>query len=90
MALPSFFKLPNYKIFEYKPLYYDKKKEERKNRNIQIASELGVVDNLNYKPQIKGKIKHQISYKRQQSKISNFRLIILIFALLTLAYLLLF
>ena len=32
MALPRMFKLPNNSVFEYKPLYYDEKKEAMQER----------------------------------------------------------
>jgi hypothetical protein len=42
--LPSFIKLPRYKRFEYKPLYYNEAKEEMKNRYERIKDELNLSD----------------------------------------------
>ncbi len=84
--LPSMFKTPKPKHFDYKPLYYDEAKEEREKRHKRIRAESGG-----------GKYFSSFSIrhftltgdhpKGVASRIkSNIRLIIIIFALTALAY----
>lgn len=88
MGLPSFFKIPSHSIFDYKPLYYDERKEERERRNELIKQEMGInsTEMNEYKPQIKGQIRRQIAQNRRHRKSSNLRLIVIIAALTFLAY----
>ena len=73
--LPSMFKTPKPKQFDYKPLYYNEAKEKRKKRYKRIKAES------------EGK-KYFSSFSiRQSSRIkSNIRLIVIIIALAALAY----
>ena len=84
--LPSFFKLPKHKEFEFKPRYYDAHKEEFEKRIENTKNEisgkykLGIRNLYNKK---RGK------YSESQKKLSNFRIAIIIMILLFLAYILL-
>ena len=91
MALPRFFKLPKAKGFNYKPLYYDPVKEEREKRRREIAKELGLKDTGGYVPTIQhGSMRSHSKRKFGVQRVSNIRMIIIIFILLFLAYLILF
>ena len=91
MKLPRFIKLPNYYIFDYKPMYYDPDKEKREERDKTIKQELGIdTGETEYKPNIKGKFKHSIDYGRQQGKISRIRLIIVLAFIAIMVYFLFF
>ena len=85
MGIPRFFKLPKYNEFNYIPRYYNPEKEAREERLKKIKQELGQSDDINYVPNIKGKIR---SYRRSAAKekrVSNLRLLI-IFIFLMLAF----
>ncbi|MRT92193.1 hypothetical protein [Ancylomarina sp. 16SWW S1-10-2] len=91
MALPGFFKKPEYKRFNIQPRYWDPAKEEREERENRIKAELGMTDdNDQYIPNIKGQIRRSLRHKsadvRQTNKKSNIRLFIILFLLLFIAY----
>ena len=69
MRLPTLFRLPKYDVFDYKPRYWDKKKEELKIRIESIKRELGqgniVSENGNYVPDIKGRMRFRDIAKLQ-------------------------
>ena len=64
-----FFHIPKPKKFDYKPLYYDKEKDEREQRK----RELGITDSNNKTTLFRGNLqkrwkKDRATQKRQQSK----------------------
>ena len=75
--LPSFFKRPINQHFDYKPLYYDPKKEIQEKRAAEI--------DRNGVSSFSGKLKFASS-KTQTINQSNWRLLIIIIALSGLAY----
>ena len=89
----TFFKLPKYSVFTYKPRYYDPEEEERQERIKQAKMEAGVVDEQTkeqkgqYRPNIKGQMRSRFERNKQKKKSSNIRLVIIFFVLLILAYL---
>ncbi len=90
--LPSFFGTRGHKKFNYQPMYYDERKEEREQRNRQIEKEMGIENDDIYTPRIR---KGQMSglYRRTQRKAerqSNIRLVILIVFLVLVAWLIFF
>jgi hypothetical protein len=90
MGIPRFFKLPKYNEFNYIPRYYDPEKEARKERLKKINQELGLGDDKDYVPSIKGKFK---SYRRsavKEKRVSNLRLLIIFIFLMLAFYYLLF
>ncbi len=87
MALPRFIKLPGHYIFDYKPMYYDAKKEEREKKEKQFKQELGLETKEEYKSDIKGQFKSRMSYSRRTKKTSNITLLFLIAFLGFVAYL---
>jgi hypothetical protein len=93
MGIPRFIKLPGHKRFEYTPRYWDPEKEEFEERVRQIKQEIGIdVPRDPNKTTIKRGSFRQV---RQQTKIrasrnSNLRLVIILAALLVIAYLIFF
>jgi len=77
MALPKFIKLPGHYVFDYKPIYYDQRKEELAKKEKEAKKELGIEENQEYKPDIKGKFKSKIAYSRRTQRTSNITLILL-------------
>lgn len=68
--LPSFIKLPGYYKFEYKPRYYDPKKEEREEKRKRIELKPG--GQKEYHSNIAGQLKRQrIVHRRQKVRINN-------------------
>jgi len=75
--LPSFFKSPVNQTFDYKPLYYDPKKEQQGKRAAEISR--------NGAASFGDKIKFSSSQAKTLNR-SNWRLLIIIIALFGLAY----
>jgi len=80
--VPTFFRKVSHKQFDYKPLYYDANKEERDRRsddyrmkNAEIKSEGGGSGEIKFKRDI-----------NKASQRANIRLIIIIIALVGIAY----
>ena len=90
MGVPRFIKLPGHKRFEYTPRYWDPEKEEFEERVRQIKQEIGMdVPRDPNRTTIKRGSFRQI---RQQTKLkasrsTNLRLVVILAALLILAYL---
>lgn len=84
MAIPSFFKLPKYKDFNYSPLYYDERKEELEKKKKEAS---GI--SFSEKPiMMKGIFRDRVKSNRKNAlNKSNVRLItIIIFLFLILYY----
>ena len=90
MGVPRFIKLPGHKRFEYSPRYWDPEKEEFEERVRQIQQEIGMeVPRDPNRTTIKRGSFRQV---RQQTKLkasrsTNLRLVVILAALLILAYL---
>lgn len=89
MRLPSLFKTPKHRRFDFMPRYFDPQKEEMENRVQQIKQEMGVEGDNSTKRRPGG-----ISFKRdlsrsQNSRTRNQRLVIIVIVLSVVAYLLL-
>ncbi len=84
MAL-TFFKTPKNKKFNYKPVYYDKKKDEREKRQKSAIED----EPDNYEDALRARM--QARWKRnagaKEKRTSNTRLIIIILALALVLYL---
>jgi len=82
------FKLPEYQKFNYRPLYYDAKKEALAQKRAQAAHENE--ENFHYRPQIKGSMRNLIERRRTKTeRASKIRLLLIISILLAGAYFLL-
>ncbi len=91
MGIPSFFKTPRHKQFNYEPLYYDERKEKLQERIKQIEQEYGVKKGEEYVRSLtKGSFSHYYERKRKTQKYSTTRLIIIMIFLLFVAYYLFF
>ncbi|HAN19934.1 MAG: hypothetical protein A2X13_11055 [Bacteroidetes bacterium GWC2_33_15] len=89
MAL-KFFHTPKSKQFNYKPRYYDERKEELENRINQIKKEMGKEDLSDSEKPYTSNIKGQIRRSGKRTKVSkdksNLRLILIIVILFALIY----
>ncbi len=66
----SAFKISKAKRFEYKPRFYDARKEMREERNRRILRELeneSAGSSGEYKPMAKGEMRHHFHYSRRRS-----------------------
>ena len=99
MRLPTIIKLPTYLNFEYKPRYWDQKKEEFDARVERAKREVGqgtIVDEKgNYVPLIKGQMRLNMSSKfqstrRKETQKANFRFLVILGILGLIAYYLFF
>lgn len=85
--LPSLFKTPRHKKFEFKPRYYDEAKERINERREQLKKE-----GLNSDDEKIGLIKYRINQKfqreeyRQNIKQANYRILIVIIIILLVLY----
>lgn len=87
MGFPRIFKTPEYNRFEYRPIYYDEKKEALEEKKKYYAQLKASKEKGEYIPNLKGKFKSNMkrSSFAQESKISNLRIfvIIMVFGVLT-------
>lgn len=87
MAIFSFFKLNKHKQFEYKPLFYDKDKEEFNERVRRIEEEMGVHKGSEYKPGIhRGTMRSYLQTAKKENRHGNLRLFLIVIFLLAVAY----
>jgi len=78
MALPRFVKLPGHYVFDYKPMYYDERKEELAKKEKEAKREFGIEEEkTEYKSNIKGQFKNRIGFSRHSQKTSNITLVLL-------------
>lgn len=87
--LPSFFKIPKNRQFEYKPTYYNQSKEELKERVRRIKQDVEREKNSdNHRAGLKEKMHQKWSRadQRKTHKRSNLIILILAGALALLAY----
>lgn len=88
--MAKFFKLPQYNVFEYKPLYYNPDKEALEEQIERVKRDMGVNDKTKeYRPIIRGHFQRR--YNRSKSKAvrrSNIRLLVLVLFLMFISYLL--
>lgn len=93
--LGRFFKLPKIKRFEYRPRYYDERKEALEYRIKQIKLEMGIKDDDPdagkftkeiHAVRIKGQMRSNFKKNRRAVKRSNIRLLIILLVLFALAY----
>jgi len=92
MALPSFFRTPEHRSFEFRPRYYDENKEKREERERNIKRDLGIdLDDHNYTPRLtRGSMRGYINKSRAAQKQSNLRLFVIAGILVLIVYLLFF
>ncbi len=87
-----FFKQRGHYVFDYKPMYYDPRKEDREKREKRIKKELGIVDAEktpeNYKASFD--FRRNSITRARRDKSSTLRLLIILFLLIIIAYIFLF
>ena len=87
MALPSFFKIPKHKDFNFIPRYYDERKEKLQERIKDIELEMGIksTDAIYQSRIARGTMRRYMDKRRTGQKRSNFRLLLILAVLLLLA-----
>jgi hypothetical protein len=85
--IPSLFKLPRHKYFEYKPIYYDETKERIKERREQLKKE-GLINDDKKLGLIKYRINQRFQRNLHQKEVrqANSRIIFLIIIILLVLY----
>ncbi|HBF86992.1 MAG TPA: hypothetical protein DDX39_00005 [Bacteroidales bacterium] len=87
MGISSFFKVQKHKQFDYKPLYYDKRKEELEQIKQKYNVEITENGSSEYRPNLKGKIRsHYEKSSRPAPRTSSTRLIVFIIILIFIGY----
>ncbi len=94
MGVGSFFKLPQYNVFDYKPRFYDPEAEERREKLNEIRQTSGktiIDENGQVKPgsSIKGSFRPKMTRKAFRSRNSTLRVMIIAAALFFVAYMIL-
>jgi hypothetical protein len=81
-------RVPKNRSFEYRPMYYDAEKEEFEERIKQAKLNAGIKIEGDHQSIMKGQLRRKFnrSSKRRAKRQSNIRLIIIILALIGIAY----
>ncbi|MDO9633458.1 MAG: hypothetical protein Q7J05_00240 [Paludibacter sp.] len=87
----SFFKLHKPLVYKYKPIYYDPKKEAKKEREQSMADGDEKADDTTFRPSIRRGSFRELADKNKnsthkQNRQSNIRLVIIILILFLIAY----
>jgi len=86
----GFFKVPQHDRFEYKPVFFDKRKEELQEKINTYKENKELIDKGDYKPNFKGKFSSSFEKSRKkQNKSSNIRLLGIIIFLGVITYIIL-
>jgi hypothetical protein len=87
MAFNFLFKTPKARQFHYEPLFYDAEKEAREERIKKIMREVNATSTEGYKPGItRGTLRDYYKGKNRSDRYNTLRLLIIIIALVLLAY----
>ncbi len=87
MALPGFFRSYKHKVFDYKPIYYNQKKEELEKIIRDAERDAGVSNSNDRSIGIrKGTMRSQMKHARASRRKSNMRLFIILLVLAAFAY----
>ncbi len=90
VRLRGFFKVPQHDRFEYKPVFYDKRKEKLQEKIKAYKETKELTKNEDYKPNFKGKFSSSFEKTRKkQNKTANLRLLIIIVFLGIITYIIL-
>lgn len=72
-GLPSFFKTPRHRSFDYKPMYYDEQEERRKELDMLVEEQRsGVVSDERRLERLRGKMNSRWSGSRANRKQQTF------------------
>ncbi len=88
MKIRQLIKLPEYKKYSYKPLYYDKRKEALNEKINRAKNKKEAIEKGEYKPDFKGKFRsnYRREITRKQKKAATIRFFLLIIFFSVLAY----
>ncbi len=88
LRLPRFIKLPEHSSFEYRPVYFNKRKEDLEKKVNRFKEEKETREKGEYKPEIKGKFVSSLNRgeTKKQKKAANLRLTIIIVFTAIIAY----
>ncbi|MEA3451112.1 MAG: hypothetical protein U9Q83_04330 [Bacteroidota bacterium] len=86
----AFLKLPGHYVFDYKPMFYDPKKEEREKRVKRIKQELGVEVDKEYKHKPSFDFKRPAIYRKRRQRISAIRFVAILAFIMIIVYFFLF
>ncbi len=85
----ALFKLPSHYVFDYKPIYYDPRKERREAVRQQVRKELGKETDPNaYRYTIR--FRSQAYYHKRIKRGQNVRLLVILVLLFGITYLILY
>lgn len=84
MKIRQLIKLPEYKKYSYKPLYYDKRKEALNEKINRAKNKKEAIEKGEYKPDFKGKFRsnyrREITRKQKKAATVRFFLLIIFFS----------
>ena len=89
-GIPSFFKTPRHRTFDYKPLVYDERKERKEElERLAEESRTGEVSDERMKERLRAKLSDRWSgsSRKRQSSSQNMRLVLITAALVGLVWL---
>ncbi len=86
----ALFKLPAHYVFDYKPIYYDPRKEDREKRLKRIKKELGIEIENEERLKPSFDFKRPGIYRKRKERTSTIRLVIILSFLMLLVYVFLF
>ncbi|NPA67656.1 MAG: hypothetical protein GXO50_03505 [Chlorobi bacterium] len=86
--MKTLIKLPEYRKYKYKPLYYDKRKENLEEKIKKEKDKKEAIKRGEYKPDFKGKFRRSYSkdITKKQKKAANIRLAVILVFLSATAY----
>lgn len=93
MGIPQFFKVPRHRVFDYRPIYYNPKKEEFERRVENAKREAGIKsEDDEYQSMItRGSMRGYMQRQNRKAKrMSSIRLVVILFVLILIAYYILF
>lgn len=91
MGIPKFFRLPQNKRFNYRPIYYDPVKEAREERKKEIEKNADNLFDVRYAGRLRrGAMREHYDRAKKVNRQSNIRLVLIIIVLLFITYLLLY
>ncbi len=88
MKVRQLIRLPEYKKYSYKPLYYDKRKEALEEKINRAKNKKEAIEKGEYKPDFKGKFRsgYNREITKKQKKAANIRFFLLVVFFSSLAY----
>ncbi len=85
----ALFRLPSHYVFDYKPMFYDPKKERRETVRKEVRRELGLEEDP-YAYRYSIKFRHDSFYHRKIKRSQNVRLAVILVLLTLTGYLIMY